>query len=71
MQKSIEIEKLDRKYAQLLLQKCLCFKNTDTLLIEYMTHEHDNFPIGYITRVHALHRLKVFIYVVKNWLGCF
>ena len=39
----IEIEKIDRKYAQLLLHKCLCFKNTDTLLIEYMTHEHDDF----------------------------
>ncbi len=38
-----EIEKLDRKYAQLLLHKCLCFKNTDTLLIQYMTHEHDDF----------------------------
>ena len=34
---------LDRKYAQLLLHKCLCFKNTNTLLIEYMTHEHDSF----------------------------
>lgn len=34
---------IDRKYAQLLLHKCLCFKNTDTLLIEYMTHEHDDF----------------------------
>ena len=36
-------EKLDRKYAQLLLKKCLCFENTDTLLIEYMTHEQDDF----------------------------
>lgn len=36
-------EILDRKYAQLLLKKCLCFKNTDTLLIDYMTHEHDGF----------------------------
>lgn len=34
---------LDKKYAQLLLHKCLCFKNTNTLLIEYMTHEHDSF----------------------------
>ena len=38
-----DIKELDRKYAQLLLHKCLCFKNTDTLLIEYMTHEHDEF----------------------------
>jgi aminopeptidase len=38
-----DIKELDRKYAQLLLRKCLCFKNTDTLLIEYMTHEHDDF----------------------------
>lgn len=39
----LEIETLDRKYAQLLLHKCLCFNNTNTLLIEYMTHEHDDF----------------------------
>lgn len=43
MYNMIEIEKIDRKYAQLLLHKCLCFENTDTLLIEYMTHEHDDF----------------------------
>lgn len=43
MENMIEIEKIDRKYAQLLLHKCLCFENTDTLLIEYMTHEHDSF----------------------------
>ena len=43
MESMIEIEKTDRKYAQLLLHKCLCFENTDTLLIEYMTHEHDSF----------------------------
>jgi len=43
MENKFEIEKIDRKYAQLLLCKCLCFKNTDTLLIEYMTHEHDDF----------------------------
>lgn len=41
MKSMLETEKLDRKYAQLLLHKCLCFKNTDTLLIEYKTHEHD------------------------------
>ena len=39
----LDTEILDRKYAQLLLKKCLCFKNTDTLLIDYMTHEHDDF----------------------------
>lgn len=43
MENIIDIEKIDRKYAQLLLKKCLCFKNTNTLLIEYMTHEHDRF----------------------------
>ena len=37
------IKELDSKYAKLLLYKCLSFKNTDTLLIEYMTHEHDEF----------------------------
>ena len=37
------INELDKKYAKLLLCKCLSFKNTDTLLIEYMTHEHDKF----------------------------
>jgi aminopeptidase len=39
----LEFETLDRKYAQLLLHKCLCFNNTNTLLIDYMTHEHDDF----------------------------
>ncbi len=38
-----DFDMLDRKYAQLLLKKCLCFENTDTLLIEYMTHEQDDF----------------------------
>ena len=37
------IKEFDSKYAKLLLTKCLNFKNTDTLLIEYMTHEHDEF----------------------------
>lgn len=36
-------EMLDRKYAQLLLRRCLSFNNTDTLLIDYNTHEHDKF----------------------------
>ena len=36
-------EILDRKYAQLLLKNCLTFNNTDSLLIEYQTHEHDDF----------------------------
>lgn len=36
-------EELDKKYARLLLQKCLNFTNTDTLLIEYETHEQDDF----------------------------
>ena len=39
----INIKELDSKYAKLLLCKCLSFKNTDTLLIDYMTHEHDEF----------------------------
>ena len=34
---------MDIKYAKLLLTKCLSFNNTDTLLIEYMTHEQDDF----------------------------
>ena len=34
---------IDRKYAQLLLKRCLSFNNTDTLLIEYTTFEHDDF----------------------------
>lgn len=37
------IEILDRKYARLLLSRCLNFNNTDTLLIDYQTHEHDEF----------------------------
>ena len=38
-----EVEILDRKYARLLLLRCLSFNNTDTLLIDYRTHEHDGF----------------------------
>ena len=34
---------MDTKYAQLLLNKCLSFNNTNSLLIEYMTHEQDDF----------------------------
>lgn len=37
------MEELDRKYAQVLLKRCLTFNNTDTLLIDYETHEHDKF----------------------------
>lgn len=37
------IKEYDKKYAQLLLQKCLNFSNTNILLIEYQTHEQDNF----------------------------
>lgn len=36
-------EILDRKYAQLLLNNCLSFNNTDSLVIEYKTHEHFEF----------------------------
>ena len=36
-------EIFDRKYAQLLLKKCLNFTNSDTLLIDYQTHEFDGF----------------------------
>lgn len=39
----LEKEIIDRKYVQLLLQKCLCFENTNSLLIEYRTHEQDDF----------------------------
>lgn len=39
----LEREILDRKYARLLLQKCLCFKKANSLLIDYRTHEHDEF----------------------------
>ena len=39
-------EILDRKYAQLLLKNCLTFNNTDSLLIEYQPHEHEDFMIG-------------------------
>ena len=39
----LEIEMLDRKYARLLLSRCLNFSNTDTLLIDYTTHEQDEF----------------------------
>ena len=34
---------MDIKYAKLLLTKCLSFNNTDTLLIDYVTHEQDDF----------------------------
>lgn len=59
---TFEIERLDRKYAQLLLQKCLCFKNTDTLLIEYITHEHDDFVKIIIEEAKKLN--------IKNVLLC-
>ena len=59
---TFEKERLDRKYAQLLLQKCLCFKNTDTLLIEYITHEHDDFVKIIIEEAKKLN--------IKNILLC-
>ena len=37
----LDFEMLDRKYARLLLLRCLSFNNTDTLLIDYKTHEQD------------------------------
>ena len=39
----LDFEMLDRKYARLLLLRCLSFNNTDTLLIDYKTHEQDGF----------------------------
>ena len=37
------IKELDKKYAKLLLTKCLSFNNSDTLLVECPTHENDGF----------------------------
>lgn len=39
----LDFEMLDRKYARLLLLRCLSFNNTNTLLIDYKTHEQDGF----------------------------
>ena len=39
----LEIETLDRKYAQLLLHKCLCYTNTNNKITDYITHDHHDF----------------------------
>ena len=55
------IKELDSKYAQLLLYKCLSFKNTDTLLIDYMTHEHDGFVRTIIEEAKQIGVKNIFI----------
>lgn len=55
------IKELDSKYAQLLLYKCLSFKNTDTLLIDYMTHEQDQFVRTIIEEAKKIGVKNIFI----------